>query len=62
MRKRYLKVFLLYLITLITLQVLGILYFLQKPNIYRAISLAIFLGAVLPILLALIFIKLVKLT
>ncbi|MCS7132165.1 MAG: hypothetical protein N3F65_00855 [Nitrososphaeria archaeon] len=53
---------LLYLITLITLQALGVLYFLRKPSIYVAILLTILLGTILPILLALIFIKLVKLT
>jgi len=61
-RKRYLKTLFLYLIVLISLQALGILYFLHEPSIYKGIPLAIFLGTILPVVLALIFVKFMEFT
>ncbi len=59
-KARFLKVLLLYLATLIIFQLIGIVYILQEPSLHRGVPLAIFLGTVLPVVLALIFIKFVR--
>lgn len=62
MRKRYLKTLFLYLVVLVGLQIIGILYFLQEPSIHKGIPLAIFLGTILPVILALFFMKFMEFT
>jgi len=42
------------------LQLIGIAYIIEGPSLHRAISVAIILGTVLPILLGLIFLRLFK--
>ena len=59
-RVRFLKILLAYLAILIVLQLIGIAYILHEPSLHRGIPLAIFLGTILPVVLALIFIKFVK--
>jgi vacuolar-type H+-ATPase subunit I/STV1 len=60
-RRRFLKTLLLYLGILILLQLIGIAYIIEKPSLHRAILVAIILGTVLPLLLGLIFLRLIKL-
>jgi len=59
-KSRFLKVLAIYLAILIVLQLIGIAYTLHEPSLHRGIPLAIFLGTILPILLALIFMRFVK--
>ena len=59
-KSRFLKVLAIYLAILIVLQLIGIAYILHEPSLHRGIPLAIFLGTILPILLALIFMRFVK--
>jgi len=59
-RRRFLRILLLYLGILISLQLIGIAYIIEGPSLHRAISVAIILGTVLPILLGLIFLRLFK--
>lgn len=59
-RAKFLKTLLLYLVALIVLQLIGIAYILHEPSLHRGIPLAIFLGTILPVILALIFIKFIK--
>jgi len=59
-KSRFLKVLAIYLAILIILQLIGIAYILHEPSLHRGIPLAIFLGTILPILLALIFMRFVK--
>ena len=59
-RAKTIKMIILYLITLISIQLAGILYFLQEPSLHKGIFLMIFLGTVLPVFLALIFARFVK--
>jgi hypothetical protein len=60
-RRRFLKMLLLYLGILILLQLIGIAYIIEKPSPHRAIPIAIILGTILPLLLGLIFLRLIKL-
>jgi len=60
LKVRFLKILLIYLAILIALQLIGIAYILQEPSLHRGIPLAIFLGTILPIILALIITKLVR--
>jgi len=59
-KSRFLTVLAIYLAILIILQLIGIAYILHEPSLHRGIPLAIFLGTILPILLALIFMRFVK--
>ena len=59
-KSRFLKVLVMYLVILIILQLIGITYILHEPSLHRGVPLAIFLGTILPILLALIFMRFVK--
>ena len=59
-KSRFLKVLAIYLAILIVLQLIGIAYILHEPSLHRGIPLAIFLGTILPILLALIFMRFVR--
>lgn len=59
-RAKFLKILFIYLAVLIVLQLVGIAYILHEPSLHRGIPLAIFLGTILPVVLALIFIKFVK--
>lgn len=59
-RARFLKVLLLYFAVLIALQLIGIAYILHEPSLHRGIPLAMFLGTILPVILALVFIKFIR--
>gem|GEM_PF-1975843 len=59
-RRRFLRILLLYLGMLISLQLIGIAYIIEEPSLHRAIPVAIILGTALPILLAFIFLRLFK--
>jgi len=59
-RRRFLRILLLYLGILISLQLIGFAYIIEEPSLHRAIPVAIILGTVLPILLGLIFLRLFK--
>ena len=59
-RMRFLKILLIYLAILIALQLIGVAYILQEPSLHRGIPLAVFLGTILPIILALIITRFVK--
>ncbi len=59
-RAKFLKILFLYLVVLIGLQLIGIAYILHEPSLHRGVPLVIFLGTILPVILALIFIKFVK--
>ena len=59
-KSKLLKVLAIYLAILIILQLIGIAYILHEPSLHRGIPLAIFLGTILPILLALIFMRFVR--
>jgi len=50
----------LYFLILICIQVIGLLYFLNEPRFHKGIILAIFLGAILPIILGLAFMRFVQ--
>ena len=60
LKVRFLKVLLIYLVILIALQLIGIAYILQEPSLHKGIPLAVFLGTILPIILALIITRLVR--
>ena len=60
-KKRFRKTLLLYLGILISLQLIGIAYIIEEPSPHRAILVAIILGTVLPLLLGLMFLRLIKL-
>jgi len=60
LKARFLKVLLIYLAILIALQLIGIAYILQEPSLHKGIPLAVFLGTILPIILALIITRLVR--
>ena len=60
LKVRFLKILLIYLAILIALQLIGIAYILQEPSLHRGIPLAVFLGTILPIILALIITRLVR--
>jgi hypothetical protein len=59
-KRRFLRTLLLYLGILISLQLIGIAYIVEEPSLHRAIPVAIILGTVLPLLLGLIFLRLLK--
>ena len=59
-RMRFLKILLVYLAILIALQMIGIVYIFQEPSLHKGIPLAIFLGTILPIILALIITRFIK--
>jgi len=61
-RARFLKILLVYLAVLIALQLIGVAYILHEPSLHRGIPLAIFLGTILPVILALIFMKFVRIS
>jgi len=60
-KMRFLKILLIYLAILIALQMIGIVYIFQEPSLHKGIPLAVFLGTILPIILALIITRFVKL-
>ena len=62
LRARFLKILLIYLVILIVLQLIGIAYIVQEPSLHKGIPLAIFLGTILPIILALIITRLVRIS
>lgn len=61
-KARFLKILLLYLVVLIGLQLIGVAYILHDPSLHRGIPITIFLGTILPVILALIFIKFVRIS
>ncbi len=61
-RARFLKILLVYLAILIALQLIGVAYILHEPSLHRGIPLAIFLGTIFPVILALIFMKFVRIS
>jgi len=59
-RAKFLRILLLYFLILIPIQLAGLLYILQDPSPHKVIAIAILLGAVLPVVLGLVFARLVR--
>lgn len=54
------RMLIIYFLSLITVQVLGILYFLRHPSAFSGLIIGILAGTLAPILLAVILMKLIK--
>ena len=62
-KSKVLKIVGLYLVILITLQLIATVFlFFHEPSFHKGVPLIVFLGTVLPVILALIFTKFMKVT
>jgi cyanate permease len=59
-RKINTRMLILYLLSLITIQAIGILYFLRSPSALSGLVIGILVGALAPVLLAAILVRIFK--
>jgi len=59
-RKINTRMLILYLLSLITIQAIGILYFLRSPSALLGLVIGILVGALAPVLLAAILVRIFK--
>ncbi|MBS7645958.1 MAG: hypothetical protein QW569_04310 [Candidatus Bathyarchaeia archaeon] len=59
-RRVNIRMMILYFSSLITLQIMGVLYFLRYPSALSGLIIGVLAGALAPVLLAALLVKLVK--